>query len=868
MIYDRDTSILVKQGRWLFQRIKPLGARMLRKSILPFGHSAHSPTDILSRERGQSVLRSIVTIVATLYVFVASAPIDFSVGVPGWLVLGSGYALFAILLAGWVFKSGSSPSIRRYVGNIGDVAAISYGMFAAGEAGIPLFVLYLWITFGNGFRYGIPSLIVSSVLSVIGFGVVVALSPIWQAHPSLVIGVLTSLVILPLYTGHLLDMLNVALTRAKEANAVKSQFLARMSHELRTPLNGIRGSVELLRDSRRLLPDERALLEVIDDSVSLSLRQIDNVLDFSKLEAGKLMLERVDFDLHALLNGTVAMVRPAAMQKRLRLLVRIAPTTPFALVGDGHHLRAVLLNLLSNAVKFTEQGFVCLEVFPIEEKTDTATIRFEVMDTGIGISSAALTRVFDSFSQEDTSTTRRYGGTGLGTTIAKQLVELMGGQIGVQSVKGRGTLFWFEIPLGRGAAKREDGVSANASAILLSKDAGSLAAFKNILPHQLACATSEDAAGEVLVRGLRLGNPAHVVFVDQALALSVSGDHRLSELAERAASANVPLVWVSDVPPSDDRLREWGYATSVPRAPAPALVAAVLRASPYTFAGADPKVVSITPWMWEERGGDRPKILLADDNRTNLMITRRMLERAGYAVDTVETGDDAAERLSAGGYRLAVLDMHMPGLDGPDVARQYRTLRPRSRLPIIVLTANASIAAQQACAEAGADSYLAKPVSARKLLSEVKRLLDDTTVEVLSISEARRTPARIEPADETIDISVLAELDRIYRNPTEFEALVQAYEQEGREVLKRLAAACNTRNHATYCDIVHALKSNAANVGARQLMEACRSAGSAGLVEFVRDRAQLLGQLERAFADSVVALRGIAAAVPHDQTSG
>ena len=836
------------------------------RRYFPSRPKAHLPSDVLKRERGQAVLRVIMTAVATTYVLVASWPIQFDVEIPAWLLLGSGYTVFAILMALRVYTSSNSPSVRRYIGNIGDVTAISYGTFASGEAGIPLFALYLWITFGNGFRFGTPALIVSTVLSVIGFSVVVALSPVWQAHTNLVAGVYTSLLILPIYAGHLLALLNNALARANEANVAKGKFLARMSHELRTPLNGIRGSVELLRGNRRLLPDERALLDVIDDSVGLSLRQINNVLDFSKLEAGKLILDADRIDLYALLNNVVAMVRPVVVQKRLRLLLRIGPNVPCALIGDDHQVRAVLLNLVSNAIKFTERGFVSIDVASVSLRPESARIRFEVVDTGVGIAPAALPHIFESFSQEDTSTTRRFGGTGLGTTIAKQLVELMGGEIGVQSVKGCGTVFWFEIPFARQAKEVDLLPPPHASVMLISNNDEIAKNFSAPLPRQLLIVDSEEAAIEALARSMRLGNPFWLILVDQALALDASGAHRLFELPERASVANIPLMWVSDNAPPEDRLREWGYVGTLPLGVAPEQMFAAIHASPRAFTGVDPKVVSIAPWAWGSQDGIRPRVLVADDSSTNLMITRRMLEYAGYDVDTVETGEAAAERLGTGRYRMAVLDMHMPGLDGPEVVRRYRALRPRSRLPIIMLTADATVAAQQACAEAGADAYLAKPVTTRDLLNEVKRLLQDSTIEVLPTNATDAIDG--DDVKNVIDVSVLAELDRIYRDPDEFEALIQGYEREGRDVLARLVEVCKTRNHAKFCDVVHALKSNAANVGARQLMELCRSAGAMGVVEFIRNRDRILSELDRAFADSVTTLRHIAAASPNGRRAG
>lgn len=823
--------------------------------------------DVLIRERGQAILRVVVTAVATIYVFFASWPFDLR-GVPGWLVIGTGYTLFSIFLLGHILRSGCSPPYRRYVGNVGDVAAITYGMYTAGDAGIPLFVLYLWVTLGNGFRYGVRALAVSTALSIAGFSIVVLTSAAWR-ELDLVLGVFISLLVLPFYTGHLLHMLNSALDRAREAHAVKSQFLARMSHELRTPLNGIIGSVELLRNSRRLSPEEHSLLNVIDDSANLSLRQINNVLDFSKIEAGKLILEQANLDLHALVGGVTQMVRPAAKQKGVRLIVRISPTLPYLLVGDSYHLRTILLNLLSNAIKFTDKGSVWLDITGTEERSELVVVRFEIIDTGIGIEPDALARVFDSFVQEDSSTTRRYGGTGLGTTIAKQLVELMNGRIGAQSIKGRGSLFWFEIPF----EKSSDNIvephrESVARVALLSHDQHVVDQFARILDSVLVPAESEEEVVELFSRGLRLGNPIQLLLVDDAIAFGLGTEHRCTELCDKALASSVPVVLVGDRPINIEQLRGYGYSAVIPRASSPSSVQTLVRASSYLCAEGRSKVATIPPWQWNERepaGGVR--VLVADDNRTNLMIIRRMLEQGGYDVDVVESGDQALDKLCTGVYRLAVLDMHMPILDGPGVARQYRLTRPRSRLPIIVLTANATIAAKQISADAGADAYLSKPVTTRQLLVEVKRLLDATQVEVIPLKAFERSPKQDMNVVD-VDISVLADLDRLYRNPAAFNRVIEEYQREGGEALERIADACLARNHPAFCDALHSLKSHAANIGARRLMDACQSAGGIGIVEFIRDRDAILVELRDVFTRSLSALEELTKAPSRNDHRG
>ena len=678
-------------------------------------------------------------------------------------------------------------------------------------------------------------------------------------------GILVGLVILPAYAAHLIGQLHKARERAEEASAAKSQFLARMSHELRTPLSGILGTADILRNSRRLATEERGLLDVIQESVDVSLRQIDSVLDFAKLEAGKLVLEKTDFDLHRLLNATVRMVRPAAAEKNLRLFVRIAPEAPFRLVGDPHHLREILLNLLSNAVKFTEKGYVSVQVDPVSVSPGETRLRFEIRDTGIGIASDALERIWESFTQEDTSTTRRCGGTGLGTTIARQLVELMEGRIAVSSIKGRGTVFWFEIPFrGQARAPASDSTFPHGHVLLLSGSAEMANRIRLLTQAgngRLLAVASVAEAIAALARGIRLGNPWHILLVDEASIVGTARMRGLDELAARALEAQTPRYLLTDTQYDIEQLCESGYAGTLPRQPSVEILASVLHASPHhdETSPHPPQVVRVEPWAWGRGAKTARRILVADDNRTNRLILQQMLESAGYEVDAVDDGEAALERLAAGGYKAAVIDLHMPGLDGIDLLRRYRLRHAGGKVPIVMLTADVTLDAKTECAEAGADAFLTKPVSADALFSMLDRLIQESDMHVLGpAASGLPDSAPDNGEDKVLDVSVLAELDRLWRDPVRLASIVDAFETEGETLLTRIAEAVAARNHPAFAEWVHALKGNAANVGAVQLMQACWRVEALGVLEFRRAGADLTRELRERFVLARQALRELA----------
>lgn len=833
----------------------------LRRETPTFG-ALRTQSDELRRERGQAMLRLANSIFVIAYFAVGRYLGVFDAGWVHWLC-GASYIVLSVLLLAVTERAKTSSSTRRIVGNVFDVSAVSYGLVVAGEFGIPLFILYLSVTIGNGFRFGVRAMVLSVAMSVVGFSVVLALSPVWQHLPvSVPVAVVISLILLPGYAAHLINRLAQAKRRAEEASAAKSSFLARMSHELRTPLNGILGSAELLAASKRLSHEDRSLLKVIKESVQVSMRQIDNVLDFSKIEAGKVVLERTEFDLHEVLNCALRLVTAAAREKKLRVTLCIDPALPYRLVGDPHHLNEVLLNLLSNAVKFTNEGFVSLEAHLLEASANKVRVGLEVHDSGIGIAPDALSRIFEAFSQEDTGTTRRYGGTGLGTTIAKQLVELMGGRLRVESAKGKGSAFYAEIPFDRSPLPALVQPALNGMRVLLVSGDAQLerrAGFrlKECGSSLLTVRSIEEAAG-ILRQGIRSGSPVHAVLIDGGAAFTPSGVHYADEFVYKASLSGTSVFLVSDIRPANAQLREWGYAWVLPYEPSIETLVRALRAAKPQEAETGQRVVRLETWAWNEVPRKRPRVLIADDNPVNLMVLKRTLESADYAVDSAEDGHRALQLLLSNRYKVAVLDMHMPGLDGTDVIKQYRLIQKGARTFIIVLTANATLDAKIESAEAGADFYLSKPAPADQLLGAIEKALHET--EVYDLTRRKPGPAVAQDDVPVLNIEVIGEVNRLFNEPTKLHELVQIFETESRRLLSGLDALLTKQNHGGFWEDLHALKSMSLTVGALRLAHACREIEAGGVLPVsAADRANVISRLQSLAADTIEALRALAA---------
>ena len=818
-------------------------------------------SDILGREQGQTILRVVVGIVVVGYLIFHQYPVSLHWNsTPQWLIFATVFIVLSAILAITAWRDRHSPAYRRITANIMDVTAITYLMVNTPEAGASLFVLYLWITMGNGFRFGLGSMGISAALSIAGFTLVVTTTALWNEHKMLAAGVMAALALLPAYSAHLIRQLHKARERAEEASAAKGRFLARMSHELRTPLNGILGTTDILLNNRRLTNEDRDLLGVVQESVSVSLRQIDSVLDFSKLEAGKLVIDVVDFNLHELINTTVRVVSPAVRDNNLRLLVCISPNVPYLLIGDPHHLREIILNLLSNAVKFTASGYVVVKVDVVETHGHNTRLRFEIRDTGIGIAPEALERIWESFSQEESGTTHRYGGTGLGTTIAKQLVELMGGRIDVTSVKGRGTALWFTLPF-RLQPVQSDAVPAVPGAKILAL------ITEPRLTEEIRRAFAEIGGNVFFVssvaeavtafnRGVRLGNLWHLVLVDAQVSIGPDGSHRADALTDKITAMQTSVYLLTDGPCDTEQLYHWGYTAPLSLKASTMVLSRIIHASPYyTERRAVPSgVARIEPWAWGPSTQSTPRILVADDNKTNRLILSQILGASGYEVECVSDGDMALDRLLSGNYKAAVLDMHMPGMDGVELLRQYRMLHAGAAIPVIMLTADATFNAKRDSADAGADAFLTKPAKSEILLSTLERVIHDREVRVISNISSFADAERVEDTP-VLDLAILAELDRLCRDPEKLADVIKSFGTEGWALISQIARSISARDHSACAEWLHALKGNAANVGAVRLVAACRQAESMGVIAFRREGPNLLQNIHAQFDAALLALQ-------------
>ncbi len=527
---------------------------------------------------------------------------------------------------------------------------------------------------------------------------------------------------------------------AEAANQAKSEFLANMSHELRTPMNGVIGMTGLLLDTP-LSSEQSEYAEVARRSGESLLAVINDILDFSKIEAGKLDLESMDFDLATVVEDVAALLAEQAHSKGLELVSQVQADVPTWLLGDPGRLQQVLTNLVANAVKFTPTGEVAIQVQLAAESPQTVDVRFEVRDTGIGIVPQAQQGLFDPFTQADSSTSRRYGGTGLGLGIAKQLVALMGGEIGVQSQPGHGSTFWFRAHFAKapaGPPVRSDLARSLADlrgrrVLLVDDNATSRTVLREQVAawNMLATTTADGPSGVALLRaGLVAGRPFDLAILDQRMP-GMDGLELAETIRANAALGATRLILLTSLGTDTlgDRARQAGIAPTLNKPVRQArlfdMIATVL-AAPDRPLGTSPRAVS--PAAGAGKGADgpvgrpAPLILVAEDSPVNQLVAGRMLGNLGYRVDVVGNGAKALEALAGIAYDAVLMDVQMPELDGLAATAEIRRREGATRhTPIIALTASAIGSDRELCLAAGMDDYLTKPVRREELAARLKQ---------------------------------------------------------------------------------------------------------------------------------------------------